>query len=377
MFNQQQIGIRQFFILVFLFTIGTSIIVGPHLATMTSYQDGWISALLGIIMGTSLIWVYTSFGKYFLDKSLIELNRLILGKWIGAILSLFFIVYLIVLSSLILINISHFISSRILLHTPIIPISYMFIALVVFGNILGIEVLARTAEMLLPSFLFLFIIFTLGLLPDIDVDKMKPFLEHGIYSIWESSVGFTIFVFGELVVFLMLTPYVTKRKEKFPKIKRYFISGAVLGGGIILVVVLLAILVLGPEKAVWTTYPTYDLAKNIDFAGALQRMEVIMAGIWFISIFIKLSVLMHVITTSVKQLFGLRDSSIVAIPIGMFLVPLSLWLAPNVGVYFTLVTQWLGLYTLVIMLLPIVIMVIGKIRLRFCKTTYVERIKRV
>jgi spore germination protein KB len=243
----------------------------------------------------------------------------------------------------------------------------MFIALVVFGNILGIEVLARTAEMLLPSFLFLFIIFTLGLLPDIDVDKMRPFLEHGIYSIWESSVGFTIFVFGELVVFLMLTPYVTKRKEKFPKIKRYFISGAVLGGGIILVVVLLAILVLGPEKAVWTTYPTYDLAKNIDFAGALQRMEVIMAGIWFITIFIKLSVLMHVITTSVKQLFGLRDRSIVSIPIGMFLVPLALWLAPNVGVYFTLVPQWLGLYTLVIMLLPIVIMVIGKIRLRFAK----------
>ncbi|MCH5585503.1 spore germination protein [Shimazuella sp. AN120528] len=367
MLNQQQIGIRQFFILVFLFTIGTSIIVGPRLATLTAYQDGWISAILGLLMGTVLIWIYTTLGKHFLEKTLVEILQLVLGKWIGSIVSFCFVVFLVILSSVVLMNIGHFISSRILVYTPIVPIEYMFIALVVFGNILGIEVLARAAESLLPLFLILFGLFTIGLLPLIEVNNIKPILENGIYPVWESSIRYMIVVFGELFVFFMIIPYINKSKEQHKKIKRYFLSGAIFGGIIILITVLFSILILGPKAAIWTTYPAYALAKKIDFAGVFQRVEVIMAGIWFISIFFKLSILMHVITSSVKQIFHLKDRSVVSIPFGMLLIPISLWFTPNVATYLTTVTHLMGLLILIFMLLPILVMGVGWIRLRFLK----------
>lgn len=361
--SEQQIGPRQFFILVFLFTIGTAIIVGPHLATADAYQDGWLSAILGLLLGISLVWVYSTFGKYFFEKTLIEMTQLVFGKWIGSIISFLFVAYLITLASLVLINICHFTVSRILLHTPVIAVEYMYVGLIIFAVILGIEVLARAAEVLVPFFLILFLFFVIGLFPHIDIDNVRPVLGNGLYPVFKSSIGYTIFVFGELVIFLMITPFVSKKD----KIKRSFLSGAVLGGVVIFIVVSISLLVLGPSATIYHTYPAYALAKKINYENVFQRVEVIMAGIWYISIFFKLSLLMEVIVNGLKQILHLREKSLFSIPVGMLLVPVSLWLAPNVAVYFTSITRWLGLFTLLIMIYPVIVMAIGWIRLRFTK----------
>jgi spore germination protein KB len=363
MLNKQQIEPRQFFILVFLFTIGTAIIIGPYLATVDAFQDGWIVAIIGLLLGTGMAWIYASLGKYYFEKTLVEMTKFVFGRWIGTIISLFFVVYLIVLAAIILINISHFTISRILVYTPIIPVEYMYIGVIIFATIMGLEVIARSAEVLVPFFLVLFLFFSVGLFSHIDIDNVRPVLENGFYPVLKSSVGYTIFVFGELVIFLMITPYVSKKN----KIKRYFLSGTVLGGIVTFIVVSLSILVLGASATIYNTYPTYTLAKMIGYENVIQRVEVIMAGIWYISIFFKLSLIMEVIVTSLKQIFHLRVRSSFSIPIGMLLVPISLWLAPNEAVYFTPVMHSLGLFTSLIMIFPVVVIAVGWVRLRFSK----------
>jgi spore germination protein KB len=366
MLKKEQIGARQFSILVLLFTIGTAIIISPHLTTTYAKQDGWISAIVGTVMGISLIWVYSSLGKYFMKKTLVELIQVTLGKWIGSVFSLSFVAFLIVLASLVLMNIGYFISSWILVRTPIIAIEFMFVGLAIIGARLGLEVLARATEVLLPFFMVLFIVFTLGLLPQIDFDNVKPVLENGFIPIWNSSVGFTIFTFGELVVFLMILPYVTKSfKSPLQEMRQSFLSGTLVGSIIIFILVLLSLLVLGPKASEFNTYPAYTLAKKIDLAGFFQRIEVIMASIWFISIFVKFTTLLLTASTGLGQIFMWKEHKFVIIPIGMLTVPLSLWLSPNVAVYFTTVTYWMGIFTVIFMLLPILIVAIAWVRMRF------------
>ncbi|MXQ52512.1 GerAB/ArcD/ProY family transporter [Shimazuella alba] len=366
MLKKEQIGARQFSILVLLFTIGTAIIISPHLTTTYAKQDGWISAILGTVMGISLVWVYSSLGKYFMEKTLVELIQVTLGKWIGSVFSLSFVAFLIVLASLVLMNIGHFISSWILVRTPVIAIEFMFVGLAIIGTRLGLEVLARATEVLLPFFMVLFIVFTLGLLPQIDFDNVKPVLENGFIPIWKSSVGFTIFTFGELVVFLMILPYVTKSfKSPFQKMRQSFLSGALFGSIIIFILVLLSLLVLGPKASEFNTYPAYTLATKIDLAGFFQRIEVIMAGIWFISIFVKFTTLLLTASTGLGQIFMWKEHKFTIIPIGMLTVPLSLWLSPNVAIYYTTVAYWMGIFTVIFMLLPILIVAIAWVRMRF------------
>jgi spore germination protein KB len=336
------------------------------LTTTYAKQDGWISAIVGTVMGISLVWVYSSLGKYFMKKTLVELIQFTLGKWIGSVFSLSFVAFLIVLASLVLMNIGHFISSWILVRTPIIAIEFMFVGLAVIGTRLGLEVLARATEVLLPFFMVLFIVFTLGLLPQIDFDNVKPVLENGFIPIWKSSVGFTIFTFGELVVFLMILPYVTKSfKSPLQEMRQSFLSGALVGSIIIFILVLLSLLVLGPKASEFNTYPAYTLAKKIDLAGFFQRIEVIMAGIWFISIFVKFTTLLLTASTGLGQIFMCKEHKFVIIPIGMLTVPLSLWLSPNVAIYYTTVAYWMGIFTVIFMLLPILIVAIAWVRMRF------------
>jgi spore germination protein KB len=367
--KEQQIEPRQFFILVLLFTIGTAIIVGPHLAAADAHQDGWIAAIVGLLLGIILVGVYATFGKRLHEKTLVEMTELVFGKWIGSVISLLFVAYLIVLGAIVLINISHFTVSRILIKTPIVSVEYIYVGMIIFATILGLEVLARAAEVLVPFFFFLFLLFVIGQFPHIDLNNVRPVLENGFYPVIKSSFEYAAFVFGELVIFLMMLPFVSKKD----KLKRYYISGTALGGFVIFIVVALSLLVLGANDTIYYTYPTYTLAKKIGYENVIQRVEVIMAGIWYISIFFKLSLLMRVIIVSLKQIFRLRSVLSLSIPIGMSFVPISLWLAPNVAVYFTSIKQGFGLITLIIIVYPLIVIAVGWIRERVTKNLSTER----
>ena len=67
--------------------------------------------------------------------------------------------------------------------TPIQAIIFLFGALVVLGVRLGLEVLARSAEMLFPWFLLLFLSMSLLLLSEIEWENAMPIFESGLTPI--------------------------------------------------------------------------------------------------------------------------------------------------------------------------------------------------
>jgi spore germination protein KB len=335
MLDKERIGVRQVSVLVLMFTIGTSIIIVPTLATVYAKQDGWISIILAVVIGSILVWLYASIGQYFAGKTFIQAIQTTLGKWVGSIVSLAFVVFMLILSTLVLTNIGYFVSSRILAGTPIDAIEFIFIGFVILGVRLGLETLARTAEILLPILIFLVLIFVLALLPQIEVNILKLILENGLLPVWRSSVYLIIFTFGELIIFLMLIPYVSS----ISRIKKGFLSGALIGGIILIVITLLAILILGGEGTSRYEFSAFTLAKKIDLGGFIQRIEVVMGGIWIISIFMKLSLCVYALTLSLRQLFQLRDQKCLTLPIGMLLIPIADWLTPNDTEYITITTK--------------------------------------
>ena len=76
-----------------------------------------------------------------------------------------------------------FMTIQMLPETPIQAIIFLFGALVVLGVRLGLEVLARSAEMLFPWFLLLFLSMSLLLLSEIEWENAMPIFESGLTPI--------------------------------------------------------------------------------------------------------------------------------------------------------------------------------------------------
>ncbi|MCH5585502.1 spore germination protein [Shimazuella sp. AN120528] len=352
MMGKEKIEHRQFAILVLLFTIGTSIIITPSMLAAYVKQDGWISGLLGLLIALLIVWVFGAMGKYFRDQSLVQVINFSFGKYLGFVIGLLFASFGLVLSSLVLSNIGNFVNSRLLIGTPLNAVEYIFIVVIVIGVRLGIETIARSSESLISIFSILFFLLVIAVLPQISIDNIRPIFEHGFYDVLQASYGFISFPFGELVLFLMLTPFIVKRQ----KIISGYVIGAFIGGVVLILITILSILSLGGEGTAINTYPAFTIAKKIDVGGVIQRIEVIMAGIWMFSIFVKLSICVYTTALCIKQLFRFHDLNCLFIPIAISLIPLSQWFSPSAADYQTYTEKWMMYFTYSIMIIPILTM---------------------
>ncbi|SDD39270.1 spore germination protein KB [Paenibacillus sp. UNCCL117] len=329
MVEQGKISIRQFKILVMLFSLGSAILIVPSSLTSASRQDAWISAILGGGMGLLLLLMYNHLAKRHPEKSLVEYSEAILGKWLGKAVGLLFVSFFFLLSSLVLRNIGDFITTIVMPETPIQAIHIMFTLIVIAGVRLGLEVIARASEVFTPWVLFLIFVLVAVIAPEMKLDRIEPVLEAGFKPLIRGGLSILGIPYLELVVFLMVLPYVNK-KEKAGKA---FIAGAMFGGAILVALTALCVLVLGWDFTSRHAFPSYTLAKKIHIGEFLQRIEVLMAVIWFLTIFFKLVICFYASALGLAQILKIQSARILLLPLGMSMTVLSLVAYPNI-VYF-------------------------------------------
>ncbi|REE93161.1 spore germination protein KB [Paenibacillus taihuensis] len=213
--------------------------------------------------------------------------------------------------------------------TPIQVVHTLFVVAVVMGISLGLEVIARSAEVFLPWVALLITVLIVFLLPQIEFDRIQPTFESGVKGIIHGSLSVLSIPYMELVVFLMIFPSVNQPKGYGSA----FVKGSLLGGFVIIIVTVLCVFVLGWDFTARHTFPSYTLAKKIQVGEFLQRIEVLVAIIWFVTIFYKLAICFYASVHGMAQLFRLRTSRPLIIPLAILLVVLSIVVYPNI-VYF-------------------------------------------
>jgi spore germination protein KB len=353
-----KISVRQFTILVTLYTIGTAILIIPSVLAAKAKQDAWISGILGLAVGVAMVLFFWKLSERFQYLNLVQILEKCFGKWIGKMLGfLFFVCYVLLLATFVLRDIGDFMTTVMMVETPIEAIHIIFLIIVLYGVQLGLEVFTRTMELFLPWILLLFITLFITLLPQIEFTNILPVFESGMKPIFQSSFSFLVFPFLEMLVFLMIIPYVNRPQDT----KKAFMLGTVLGGGLLIFISLLSILVLGPTETARTIYPTYDLTKTINIREFFQRVEALMALIWFITVFVKLVVLTYVSCLGLAQVFSLKEYRIITLPIGLVLYVLSLSIFPSMSylieftpVYNLYAFLWCGVFPVVVWLVSLV-----------------------
>ncbi|MEH7304854.1 GerAB/ArcD/ProY family transporter [Neobacillus drentensis] len=172
-----------------------------------------------------------------------------------------------------------------------------------------------------------FIFFILFLSPKIEVQNMQPVMETGIKPIILTALLYLQYSSLSLICLLMVFPaFINQPKRAF----KGLIFGNLIGGIFLLSFTILSILVLGVDNSVRQLYPSYSLARKINVGGFVQRLEAMLAIIWFISLYFKMIIYFFGSAVGFAQILNLKDYRPLTLPLGMILVVLSLVIYPNI-----------------------------------------------
>jgi spore germination protein KB len=313
-------------VLVFLYTIGTAVLVIPAGLAAVAKQDAWIGAIAGVIIGGIVLGLYGSLWRLYPDKTFVGICEAVLGKWLGAVVSVVFMFYSFIGAATVLFYVGNFFQIHFLPHTPFSFTNALFAIVVVMGVRLGLETISRASELMLPWFLILFAILVFSLAPEIKIENLLPVFESGWKPVFWAGFSFAGTAFMPIVFLFAVFPKVQNPDKA--RIGMYF--AALIGGICVVLVTLLCILILGPNVTSRSMFPSYSLVKKINIGNFLQRIEVVLAGLWFITTYIKTTFYFYSWVTSLSEILKLNNYRTVTLPCGMIMVVFSLIVYPNV-----------------------------------------------
>lgn len=324
--NENILSARQLMILIFLFSVGTTILVVPSMLAAETKQDAWISGVVGVGIGLLFLMMYVKLAKLYPNYTLFDINERLLGKWLGKAVTLFLVFIAVVLSAQVLFYIGSFMTTQIMPTTPIQAINILMITFVIMGSKLGIIILGRTAEIFFPWILLLFFLLVIFVTPQAHFKNLLPIGEANIMSITRASIFMIVYSYFPIVFTLCLI----SNDAKFPKrLTKSFLYGGITSGIMMISIAFLSIMVMGPDQSSRHVYATYALAKKISVGNFLQRIEVTVAFLWFISIYFKLTLYFHVAIKGIASLFQIQNHKSLSTPVGFIVTVLSLVVYPN------------------------------------------------
>lgn len=355
------ISVRQFTIFVSFYIIGSSIILIPSLLTIQAKQDAWMSALLAMAIAVMLIYGYRKLIEMFPDKTIIEMNEAVFGKWIGKAVSLLYVTYFVFLTALVTRTLGDFMVTQILVQTPMEVIHLLFLLVRVMGVRLGLEVLARTAEIFFPAVLLFCLLVLLFLLPNYEIENFQPVFENGILSIWKGTWTFLGIPIFDLIVLLMITPYV--RKEERSRLRKGFFIGTIGGCAVVSLFLVLCLAVLGVDFTARNTYPTYILGKRIAIGHFLERIEGMVAILWVMTIFFKMTICYFASVLALAQIFRLRDYKCLILPLCYTIMVYSIISIPNMAYFRMIALRYWTFYVAIFgVVFPFLLFFVAKFR---------------
>lgn len=362
MIKFKDIAARQFFILAFGLTIGTSILVTPSGLAHTAREDAWMASLFSIFINFLMVVLYIAITRVYPGQTIFEIHEKVLGKLLGKVLSLLYLFYFLILTGTLLGNLGFFLTSEMMPETPIEAIQILFLIAAVMCARMGIILLARVGELMFPWIIFLFMVLVLTLIPQIDWNHIKPILEEGWMPV--AKAGFHASMFQELIVLMVFLPLVKGKKKG----ERALMGGAAAGGFVLSMTVLLSVLILGIEQTENSTFPAFALAKTINLGNFFQRVEGILITLWILTFFIKISLLYLSILQGMKTVFGLKEQNPLIYPLAVLFVIVA-WNTYINTVYVANIIQhvWSSYALLHLLVIPMGLYLIGLTRTKILK----------
>jgi spore germination protein KB len=360
--EQAKINAKQLFAMIILFAFGTSLVLPIG---FVSEQSVWISILLATAGGLVLFRIYDYLYRQFPELSLSGYIRKIFGNYIGWPVSLLYFVFIIHNDARVLRETGELLVTSTLDATPLFVINALLMLAVIYVLHLGIEALARTAE------IYLLIIIILGVLGNlvvlfsgiIDVGNLFPLLGKGWKPILKAAFrSILMFPYAEMICFATILPYL----NKIGSVKKTGSYAIIISGLLLSLTHAVEITVLGAGIYGRSNFPLFLTISKVNIADFLQRLDAIVILTLIIIAFFKCAIKCYAAVSIAADLFHVQPRKL-ALPIGLTVLFASMGTAGNMSEFVLKGEKVItGMFIpLTGVIIPIVLLMVHAIRKRF------------
>jgi spore germination protein KB len=340
-----------------MFIIGSVIIVGIG---AEAKQDVWIATLMALIMSIPLLFIYSKLLTIYPGKDLYDILKEVFGNVAGKIISLLFIWYSFHLGTLVIRNFTEFVNVISFPETPQTIMTIFMGLLCIWMVKAGFEVLGRWATFVFPILIVIIITTVTLSMSKAELINLKPILYNGFKPLLPISFGLLSFPFAEAVIFTMVFNTLKNTKKTF----KVFLISSLIGCLVMIIIDVRNLLVLGPSLSANFYFPSYLAVRTLNIGNFLQRFEIVVAIVFILGGFVKVSVCLYAATLGVAKIFNLNNYRYLVTPIGFLMMNLACILYDSTMEMF----EWVKIYPYYAIpfqiILPIIILITAKIKIK-------------
>ncbi|WP_426451440.1 GerAB/ArcD/ProY family transporter [Paenibacillus sp. S-38] len=277
---------RQLYCLVFLFELGSAVIVGLG---MQAERDAWLAILIGMGAGLLLAGVFLYVYRRHEGHSLIGILQLRLGKAAGRVVGVVYVAYFLYIAARVLRDFGEVLVTTLLDQTPLFSVNALMITVVCWSLSLGVEVVGRAAEIIIRLVGFMALATVPAILASdiLDPHRFLPILEKGLTPVIKTAFPLTFtFPFGETIAFMMILPHLCSGRSA----ARPFLLAMLSAGLTLTAVVSLDIAVLGPGRAAAEQFPLLAALGKIQVGEVIQRLDAVALSTLILGGYFKITV---------------------------------------------------------------------------------------
>ncbi|WP_307410033.1 GerAB/ArcD/ProY family transporter [Neobacillus ginsengisoli] len=295
----------QIFWMMFTFEVGNSLLLTLSSTIRTAKQDAWISMVIAGLVGVAITFLATTLGSLYPNQTMIEFSQTILGKWLGKLMMILYLLLWYPAIGIITREFGDFMITALFHKTPLWVIVFTAMLLLIFIMYQGgIEGIGRLSEIVGPMILLMITILIILNLGNMNWHYMLPiYQDSGWLPILKGSYPPMASFFGEPVMMTMFVFFMDKPDQASSRA----MWGIGLAVSMVTIGTLAVIFTFGPVLPSRLLFPFYNMSRVISVMEFIQNVDILIVIIWFFSIFIKLALYMFLACYGTAQWFHLKD----------------------------------------------------------------------
>lgn len=282
--------------LVIIQTVTTFFGISVSILKEGAGVNAWLSAIISYIIGFIPILMIIYISNYRQDLKLHDKINNLFGNKLGLCINILLSLILISLGITLLYNINNFILSQFLYRTPFIVSCTLLMILIIYSANKGINVISKSAMLLLVINIALYLINIGSLIQHIDLTNFLPLLKENTNNILPTSIKISFINYLPLLTILLIPKDKVTVPKKYTKtIIIAYIIGALISFGLVIT----TFGVLGIDLVNAFEYSEYIVLRKVKLLGFLERIENIISLQWIIGTYVYLTIIVYAISKSI------------------------------------------------------------------------------
>ncbi len=350
---------RQIFFIIFAVVVGYGIVNLPNDAAILAGTGAWIPLAINTVIISLLAYIVSYIGYYHENQTLYEYSQKLMGKALGKIITIIYIIHFLNILSYLVKSYSEIVTLIFLNRTPVWAISISLLLIIGYALTKNLKTIARLTEIYVSLVIIGFIVIQIIMTTQGKIINIRPLFgsEDLITYVKASFELFVPFVGLEIIMFIPIN------KIKNKGIMKYSILSIVFVGMLYIFVVESTISVVGVEDLVYYDASIFKVLKGIDLHSLeiLQRPDGFYVTFWTMNLFCDICIIAYLILDQCIKFFKNTSKYVIVFFIITITFILSQFLKTPIqmDIVVTIIKNF-GILTLII--IPSILLIITKVK---------------